>query len=471
MSKITNVRLPNAATGEYNPDQINQLIRSLEQVILQLNSTYTPIVTENKDAALTWYEAGGGFMDDTGMTVPVSIGGTNLDAFGRLRVSNPLTLFDSSHRYSDNNLWVNGITGTAAATFNPNEGLVDLTVGSASGDQIIRETVKVFAYQPGKSLLAMSTFIFGTAKANLRQRVGYYGAANGIYFEREGSNVYMVERSSVSGILVNDRIPQANWNQDPLDGTGPSGITLDASKAQILYMDIEWLGLGTVRTGFIINGVFVPAHNFNHANLISTTYITTASLPLRYEMTNVAATGSTSTLKQVCSTVISEGGYQLGGLQQAVGLPVTAPRNLAIAGTFYPVISLRLKATRLDAIAILTAASILGITNNANYNWEFVANGTTTGGAWVSAGTDSSVEYNITGTSFAMGTGRVLASGFFQGSNQGSSSIDILKAALFTFQLERNPFTAACFELTLCCAAATNADQVLASLDWEEVSR
>ena len=58
MSKITNVRLPNAATGDYNPDQINQLIRSLEQVILQLNSTYTPIVTENKDAALTWYEAG-----------------------------------------------------------------------------------------------------------------------------------------------------------------------------------------------------------------------------------------------------------------------------------------------------------------------------------------------------------------------------------------------------------------------------
>jgi hypothetical protein len=58
MSKITNVRLPNAAAGDYNPDQINQLIRSLEQVILQLNSTYTPIVTENKDAALTWYEAG-----------------------------------------------------------------------------------------------------------------------------------------------------------------------------------------------------------------------------------------------------------------------------------------------------------------------------------------------------------------------------------------------------------------------------
>jgi hypothetical protein len=238
-------------------------------------------------------------------TIPVSIGGTNVDAFNRLRVSNPLTLFDSSHRYSDNNLWANSITGTAAATFSAAEGLVNLTVGSASGDQIIRETIKVFSYQPGKSLLVMNTFVFGEAKANLRQRAGYYGAANGIYFEREGTINYMVERSSVTGSVTNTRVAQADWNQDPLDGTGPSGLTLDSSKAQILYMDVEWLGLGTVRTGFIINGVFVPAHNFDHANLVTTTYITTASLPLRYEMTNVAATTGASTLKQVCSTAVS----------------------------------------------------------------------------------------------------------------------------------------------------------------------
>lgn len=403
--------------------------------------------------------------------LPVSIGGTNLDAFGRLRVSNPLTLFDSSHRYADNNLWANSITGTAAATFSATEGLVNLTVGTASGDQIIRETIKVFSYQPGKSLLVMSTFVFGAAKANLRQRVGYYGADNGLYFEREGSDLYFVERSSVTGVLTNTRVAQADWNQDPLNGTGPSGITLDASKAQILYMDIEWLGLGTCRMGFIINGAFVPAHNFNHANLVNTTYITTASLPLRYEMTNLGITGSSSTLKQVCSTVISEGGYELRGAQSQAGTSITSPRTLTTAGTFYPVVSIRLKTTRLDAIVILTAISILGITNNANYKWEVVASGTTTGGAWVSAGANSAVEYNITGTSFATGTGRVLASGFFQGSNQGSNSVDILKEALFTTQLERDSFTATAYEITLVCAAAANGNQVLASMDWEEISR
>ncbi len=401
----------------------------------------------------------------------VAIGGTNVDAFGRVRVSSPLTLFDSSHRYADNNLWVNSITGTAAATFSADEGLVNLTVGSANNDQIIRETIKVFAYQPGKSLLVMNTFVFGAAKANLRQRCGYFGAANGMYFERDGLDIYLVERSSVSGSPVNTRVAQANWNQDKLDGTGPSGITLDVSKAQILYMDVEWLGLGTVRMGFVIDGVFVPAHSFHHANLVTTTYITTASLPLRYEMTNTAATASASTLKQVCSTVISEGGYELRGAQLSAGNVITSPTTLTTAGTFYPVVSIRLKSTRLDAIVILTAISILGISNNANYKWEVVASGTTTGGTWVSAGTNSGVEYNITGTAFSSTNGRILATGFFQGSNQGSSSVDILKEALFASQLERNSFTATPYELTLACAAAANGNQVLGSLDWEEISR
>jgi hypothetical protein len=403
--------------------------------------------------------------------VPISFPSTSQDAFGRLRVSNPLTLFDSSHRYADNNLWASSITGTAAATFSADEGLVNLTVGSASGDQIIRETIKVFSYQPGKSLLVMNTFVFGTAKAGLRQRAGYYGAANGIYFERDGTTNYMVERSSVTGSVVNTRVAQANWNQDPMNGTGPSGLTLDASKAQILYMDVEWLGLGTVRTGFIINGTFIPVHNFDHANLVTTTYITTASLPLRYEMTNTAVTSGASTLKQVCSTVISEGGYELRGAQLSAGNTITAPTTLTTAGTFYPVVSIRLKTARLDGIVILTAISILGITNNANYKWEVVASGTTTGGTWVSAGTNSAVEYNITGTAFSSTGGRILATGFFQGSNQGSASVDILKEALFASQLERNSFTATAYELTLACTGASNGNQVLGSLDWEEISR
>lgn len=392
----------------------------------------------------------------------------NIDAFGRLRVSEPFTLFDSSHRFADNNLWSTATAVSGTAVFNADQGLVDLNVTAASGSEVVRETTKIFSYQPGKSLLVLNTFVMNATKTGLRQRVGYYGAANGYYLEQNDSTVSFVERSSVSGSLVNTPVAQASWNVDPLNGSGPSGITLDLTKAQILFMDLEWLGVGTVRIGFVIDGNFYVCHKFQHANIISSTYITTASLPLRYEITNTGATSGASTLKQICSTVLSEGGYELTGLQQAVGIPINSPRTLGTAGTFYPVISLRLKTTRLDGIAILSALSAMPITTG-NYNWQLIATGTTTGGTWISAGTNSSVEYNITGTTFA--GGRILASGFFSATNQGSSQIDLLKEALFKFQLERNGLTATPFELTLVIASDSASDTVVASLDWEEISR
>jgi hypothetical protein len=399
--------------------------------------------------------------------LPVSI---NSDAFGRTRISQPLTLFDSSHRYRDNNLWETGITGTASATFSATEGLVNLTVDNASGAQVIRETTKVFSYQPGKSLLVMNTFVPATPQENLRQRVGYFGADNGMYFEINGTTPYFVERSLSTGTQT--EVAQANWNIDKLDGTGVSGITLDITKAQILWMDIEWLGLGTVRMGFVIDGQFIHAHSFHHANLITSTYITTASLPLRYEITNTDATSGSSTMKQVCSTVISEGGYELGGLQQAVQTPITAPVDLPTpAGTFYPVLSIRLKSSpnRLDAIVILTALSIMGTGNGPEYNWQVRASATTGGTSWTSAGADSAVEYKIGGGTVS--GGRILASGFFASATQAQPSIDILKEALFKFQLERNGLTGTPYELSLVCATKSAGADVFASLDWEEVSR
>lgn len=392
----------------------------------------------------------------------------NIDAFGRLRVSNPFTLFDSSHRFADNGLWSTATATGGTATFNSAQGLVDLAVTAASGSEVVRETAKVFSYQPGKSLLVLSTFVMSAAKTNLRQRVGYYGTNNGYYLELNNTTVSFVERSFVTGAVVNTPVAQASWNVDKMDGSGPSGVTLDLTKAQILFMDLEWLGVGTVRIGFVINGNFYVCHKFHHANLIATTYITTASLPLRYEITNTGATSGASTLKQICSTVLSEGGYELRGSQQTVGTPITSPRTLTTAGTFYPIVSIRLKATRLDGIAVATAISIIGNTA-ANYNWQVIAAGTTTGGTWVSAGANSSVEYNITGTSFT--GGGIVASGYFTATASTSVSVDILRAALLSTQLERNGLTGTPYEFTVALAAGTNNETTFASMDWEEISR
>lgn len=395
------------------------------------------------------------------------------DAFGRLRVSNPYTLFDSSNRYADNGKFATATTGTATATFNANEGLIDLDVGTASGDEVLRESYVVFAYQPGKSLLIMNSFTFDTAKTNLRQRVGYFGSDNGFYLEQNDSTISLVKRSKVTGSVVNTEVTQANFNTDKLDGTGPSGFTLDLTTSQLMFMDMEWLGAGSVRLGFVIEGQFIIAHRFDWANQSTNTgtYITTASLPIRYEITNTGTVASASQLKQICSTVISEGGYEMNGLQGVAGTPINSAYTLTTAGVFYPLVSIRLKSARLDAVALMSAMSTIGTGNTIYYNWKITRGGSITGGTWVSGGTDSAVEYNITGTAFTS-TGSVdLASGYNVSSNQGGGSTDLLKEALFRFQLRRDSFTSTPEILTVLLATDTGGNDGYASMDWEEVTR
>jgi len=392
----------------------------------------------------------------------------NQDSFGRTRVSAPFTLFDSSHRYRDNGKFAETITGSASSVFVPNEGLIDMEVGPLSGDKIYRESFQVFSYQPGKSLQTLNTFVMNPAKAGLQQRVGYFGEDNGIFFELSGSDFNIVERSLSLG--ADTRVSQADFNVDKFDGNGPSGVTLDLSKAQIQFIDIEWLGLGTVRTGFVINGLFLPAHYFHHANIITSTYLTTGSLPIRYEIENYADTGSNSKLKQVCSTVLSEGGYELRGFQTAVGTPVGSPRTTLAGASALPIISVRLKQENLDAIVVATAASVVGVDNNVTYQYQLIQGGTVTGGAWLSGSADSAVEYNLTATSVT-NSQNILASGYFTSTTQSSPGLQLLREALFKFQLERNSFTGEAYPLTLAIAADTGSQDVLASLDWEEVSR
>jgi hypothetical protein len=392
---------------------------------------------------------------------------TATDAFGRARTTQPFTLFESQHRYFENSKW-NTETATGGTTTHvPAESVVNLAVTTTSGSKVYRETKRVFAYQPGKSLLIMTTFAMNTPKTNLRQRVGYFSSLDGIYLENDGTYNYIVLRSQSLGTTT--RIRQDAWNADKFDGTGSSGRNIDVNKTQILWMDIEWLGVGDIRVGFVVDGGFVLAHTFHNDNEQTTTYMTTAILPVRYEIENTGTTVSASTMKQICSTVISEGGFELTGFQQAVGTPITSAYTLTTAGTFYPVVSLRLKSTALDDLVILSALSLLGDGNNVNYNWKVLNANTVTGGTWVSAGTNSAVEYNISATG-ATG-GDVVASGFFSSSTQSSPSVGISKEDLFKFQLERNSFTSTPSTLTLVVTSGTGGASVYGSMDWEEVTR
>jgi len=412
-------------------------------------------------------------------TVTNIVNPTATDAFGRSRVSNPFTLFDSSFRYSDNlGKWSTAVSGTGSATFVSNESSMALTVGNVNADQVIRETKRVFNYQPGKSLLVMNTFVMNTPKNNLRQRVGFFGAQNGVYFEcdRNGAGVTtlsLVIRKYTGGSVddSSEKIPQSSWNGDRLTGAGgvnnPSGINLDVTKSQIFWMDVEWLGVGTVRAGFIIDGVFIVCHSFHHANTLNKVYMTTASLPIRYEITNTGATSGGSTLKQICSTVISEGGYATTSRSRSASNPLVGTE--CSQTEFTPLISIRLKSDRLDGIVYPARLDVFGRQSNP-YKWAVIVGGTitkTTPGAlsWVDMGSDSNVEYNLNGTTITGGT--IIDQGIFVGNSIGGPISATPVGTTQDVQLGRLlDGTAEIF--TIAAIATNNNDTAVCSLTWEE---
>jgi hypothetical protein len=415
----------------------------------------------------------------TGGNVAISSFGDGLkDAFGRLRVSNPVTIFDTQARYYDHEQFSSSITGaTANVVYNANSSSFLCSVGTASGDQVLRETVRTFTYQPGKSLLIYQSFCMNEAKVNLRQRVGYFGAQNGIYFEVTGTDLYMVIRSYSSGAIVEDRVLQANWNVDTLSGLGgasnPSGIELNTALDQIWFCDIEWLGVGTVRVGFIIDGNYVECHHFHHANVPSTafvnnttTYTTTATLPLRLEITNTGTTASPSSLRQICSSVISEGGYQLLGNPRAASHLIGTPRRLPNDVSFVPVIAIRLKPTMLDAVVVPINYSIVPLAQSF-FQFGVYKYAITSGGTWVDSAADSAVQYNLAPT--ALVSGDIVEQSFINSTNQ-SASAPTQEQFSFVYQLEREPFTGVPYEYVITMATTGQNQDIYASIEWQEMT-
>jgi len=370
-------------------------------------------------------------LSSTGGGNTVQFGDNTTDAFGRLRVSEPYTLFDSQNRFQIDPQFDTSTSGSATTTHLPNESTVAMNVTTTSGDEVIRQTKRVFPYQPGKSLLALMTFVMAPTQTNLRQRIGYFGANDGLYLEQNDTDVRFVLRKSTSGSVDDtEYVTQANWNVDKFDGTGPSGITLDLTKSQILFFDIEWLGVGDVRCGFYSQGKPVIAHIFQNENVKDKVYMKTAILPVRYEITATGALSSGATLRQICSTVASEGGYQ----QDVVELAAQRTTELTSIGlTTKPLISLRLNSGSLDAVVLPQILKVLPTTGQ-DYIITLVRNATLTGASW-NTSTFTNIDYDVTAT--AMTGGDVVQLDYITNTVQAGSGVDAPTGYKWSLQLGR----------------------------------
>jgi len=332
--------------------------------------------------------------------LPISFPPTALDAFGRQRVSQPYTLFDSQNRYAADNQFSTSTSGTGSTTYNANQSSVSLAVTAGGVGSAVRQTYRNMLYQPGKGLLVLATFVMDTSdSANLTQRVGYFNTQNGVFFSKVDGTKSFTLRSNTSGTPSDTRtVAQAAWNGDKLDGTGASGLTLDLSHPQILWMDFEWLGVGSVRCGFIINGQYIVCHTFDTANTYGTTvYMTTAILPVRYEITSTSAVAASMT--QICSSVMSEGGFEATSIEH-VARRTTAFANIDTAADFYPIVSIRLASTALGAVVIPSRIQFQPTTLQ-NYEIALIKNPTLTGASWTAVPNDSNVEYDVTATAIS----------------------------------------------------------------------
>jgi hypothetical protein len=230
--------------------------------------------------------------------------------------------------------------------------------------------------------------------------VGYYNDQNGVFFQRVDGVYSFVLRSYVTGSVSNVRtVNQEDWNGDKLDGTGDSGYTLDPSKAQILWMDFEWLGVGSVRCGFIINGQYIVCHTFNNANEITNVYMTTAILPVRYEIVTTTAAVAAS-MKSICCSVISEGGFEQTSIDHVARRTTVLG---TIGSTFLPVVSIRLASGRTGAVVLPNRVQVLPTTNQ-NYEVALIKNPTLTAASWTAVPTDSNVEFDVAATATTGGS-------------------------------------------------------------------
>jgi len=407
---------------------------------------------------------------------------TNIDAFGRLRVSEPFTLGDYSHAYGEETELLTKTSGTSSSiSFNILKAQAELQVGTGANDFTIHQSRMYHHYMPGKSQVSLQSFNFSGARIGTNKRIGLFDDRNGIYLMQSGDGTLnFVLRSNVSGSVYDNIIPQSSWNTDTCNGSGFSQFNLNPTKTQLFWVDYEWLGVGTVRVGFVNQGKFITAHQFYNSNIKDSVYISNPNLPVRCEIRNYSNTVGTDYMQQICATVFSEGGYNEAGVDFSA--KTTGARVINENSTL-PVIAIRLKTGYYGqpnrSVVRLLSSQFHSDSKTCSFEfWRLPSGSSLIGGSWVSADDTSVVEYNINATSYNLSGANMFNAGFLPVSVGGvgnatsvSTNIANISSAKRGYisqnidSTDSNIFAVLMKNMSTANNTPTN---VLASLQWRE---
>lgn len=408
--------------------------------------------------------------------------GPSIDAFGRLRVSNPETIFDSKNIFDDPNQAADAenqilffdnqeVSGSGTSTaYNNNTASQSISVSNLTAGKRVRQTKQRFNYQPAKSSLCFLTLIFNSTQSGITQREGMFDDQNGIFLEDDGTGYNFVIRSYTTGATVDAKVAQASWNVDTMDGSGVSGITIDLTKTNILIFDFEWLGTGRVRMGFVVNGLIYYAHEFLNSNNLTTVYMSKANLPIRCEIEN-DGTGPAATFTQICTSVSSEGGQNPLGMVRSVNTGGTH-LDAAAENTVYALIGIRLHANYLAENVKLIESSIQLQTASHKCIWEVRFNPTVAGTFAYATLSQSAVQYALGVTANTVTGGYAVASGFIESGGPQSGSAGSVSRDLETSLKLGSLIDGTSDTVVLCITpvgGSTNVD-IEGSLTWRELN-
>lgn len=345
-------------------------------------------------------------------------GNPELDAFGRLRVSQSTAL--GEYQFALDNLpsdFQTTTSGGATETYETNTAAVVFTTGTGASESVTKISNKYHAYTPGFSQnITMTVACSDAGKANVIRRWGYFDANDGVFFELNGTSMRLVIRSSTSGSPVETIIEQADWNTDTFDGDGDadniSQVQLDVSKDVQYWMDLQWLGSGRVRFGINVNGERLTGHEFNSSNILSLPYMRSGSLPIKWEQISTSA-ASTSEMRAWAAAVFTENNNfdpKGIGFTAATENVVTADSTTAPNRTY--AMSIRSKSTFLGrtnhTVAITNFIDIIAINDNTGdpgrIRLEIFSMPSLTGSpSWTSSSL-SAYEYDVDATGYTGGT-------------------------------------------------------------------
>lgn len=381
------------------------------------------------------------------------------DATGATRISTCINLFNAQFRYDAQPILFSnlitqtdaidgdastGFVGTVAHNVNPAAVVLNTFYPGTdplppffpypSDQHVIYQSKPYMPYQADSILVINIGGILRTVAAvdyNVA-RIGYYDDVNdkditadiggsGVYFQVDAAGIVSIGRRTFNtGTQVDTLVAQSAWNLDTLDGTGSSGYTLDITKTQIFYFDIEMNG-GRIRYGFNIQGTVTYVHQLLVTNTLAEATLFNYSLPIRAELINSSPGGDTIVQGEAQMEIYSTSVDLCGNsnltsptypFNYTINSELDCPKILNTSGQHRPLISIRLNPTKSRATIWPKRIDIDGETGSVVL-WRLILNPTGLTPTWVDVSTKSFAQYSIIDNDVTIGTDSVvIASGY-----------------------------------------------------------